>query len=223
MNKKQKYMKNYWQKNTKTLKRAMWMVDSSRSDSDWELDEFLVGGRNTWDMIFSDIKSDIVDYDNILEIGCGLGRILLHTVNRFKKSYGVDIDEGMINYAKEIRDGKGFDTPIYDVVDGTGSLSLYEDNLFSNIFSYICFQHIPYLDVQQNYIREIERVLKPGGIAALLIQNPNWCMTNNKIDLGRGMDIIELEDVIDKLEVVRKDDNTISTDSRNYWILLKKE
>ncbi|GAF67603.1 unnamed protein product [marine sediment metagenome] len=222
MDKQQEYMKDYWKHMTMTLTKAMYIVDTSNRD--WNLDEFLIKGKNTWDMIYNNIKNDIVDYDNILEIGCGLGRILLSTVDKFKESYGVDIDEGMINFAKKIRDDKNLGMPIYDVVDGTGSLSLYKDNFFSNIFSFICFQHIPYLDVQQKYIMEIERILKPGGIATLLIQNLNWRGSNNDINFGRGMSIAELENVTGKLKVIRRDDGpAFSPDDRNYWVILKKE
>lgn len=215
MNKEQKHMKDYWSDTTDTLEKAMYMVNSSKHD--WKLDEFLENGKSVWEEIYK-VKNQLPDSESVLEIGCGLGRLLNHTTEEFKRSYGCDIDYNMIKFAREI-DEKNIIN--YEVVDGTGELSMFFNNSFSFIYSFICFQHIPYLDVQQTYIKEIERILKPNGIASLLIQNRNWGSADNDISLGSGMSIEELKEVT-TLNVVSKDENFLSKDGRNYLVILKK-
>lgn len=216
MNKEQEHMKDYWKKTSDTLDRAMYFVNSSKNN--WKLDGFMLNGKEVWDKIFT-IKDELPDFHSVLEIGCGLGRVLSHTTNDFETSHGVDIDKGMIKYAEEI------DIEQYlnlDIVDGTGDLSIFFSNSFSFIYSVICFQHIPYVSIQQNYIKEIERILKPNGIARLMIQNPDWGSADNDISLGCGMHKDKIGDVIDKCEIVRVEDDFIGNDGRNYWVVLKK-
>ena len=42
--------------------------------------------------------------------------------------------------------------------------SLFQDSTFDFCFSYIVFQHVPTKSIVQDYIFEVARVLKPGGI-----------------------------------------------------------
>ena len=214
MNKEQEHMKEYWNNNTKTLERAMYIVNSSKKD--WVLNDFLESGKKVWTAIYDSVKDHLPDKFNVLDVGCGLGRVLYHAKKEFEQSYGVDIDEGMIKHAKGIQKDLNL-----EVVDGTGDMSMIFDDSISFVFSFICFQHIPYLDVQQKYIKEIERVLKPGGIAGLLVQNIEWCKDGKDISLGRGLSLEELKEVT-SLKVVSKDDKFLSHDNRNYWIILKK-
>jgi ubiquinone/menaquinone biosynthesis C-methylase UbiE len=215
MDKQKEHMKKYWDDNTTTLEKAMYIVNSSKHDWKWE--EFLETGKPVWEAIYNSVKEHLSDKASVLDIGCGLGRVLTHTKEQFGSSYGVDINEYMVGQCEKKHKDINF-----DVVNGTGSLSCFFSDAFSFVYSFICFQHIPYLNVQQNYIREIERVLQTSGIAGLLIQNPSWGNTNNEINLGRGMTLEELQEVTN-LKVICKDDNFLSSDGRNYWVILKKE
>jgi SAM-dependent methyltransferase len=215
MDKQREYMEKYWNENTGTLEKAMYIVNSSKHD--WEWEKFLETGKPVWYAIYESVEKYLPDCISVLDIGCGLGRVLIHTKEQFLQSFGVDINEYMIE--KCIINHKNLSL---ETVDGTGNLSCFYDGTMSFIYSFICFQHIPYLDVQQNYIKEIERVLKPNGIAGLLIQNLNWGSADNDISLGRGMSLEELQEVT-SLKVISKDDNFLSKDGRNYWVILKKE
>lgn len=215
MDKQKEHMTKYWDEQTTTLERAMYIVNSSKHNWKWE--EFLETGKPVWDAIYNSVKEHLPNKIAVLDVGCGLGRVLAHTKEQFLQAFGVDINSYMIEQCLERHKDMDF-----EIVAGNGSLSCFVSNAFSFVYSFICFQHIPYLDVQQNYIREIERVLQSGGIAGLLIQNPEWGNSNNEINLGRGMTLEELQKVT-SLKVVSKDDNFLSTDGRNYWIILRKE
>jgi SAM-dependent methyltransferase len=99
-----------------------------------------------------------------LEIGCGPGRLMRPMARHFAEIHGVDVSDEMIARARE----KLADIPNAHphATDGA-SLSLFEDESFDFVYSYAVFQHIPTRDVVFQYLREIHRVLKVGGLARL--------------------------------------------------------
>jgi ubiquinone/menaquinone biosynthesis C-methylase UbiE len=99
-----------------------------------------------------------------LEIGCGPGRLMRPMSRHFVEIHGVDVSDEMIALAKE----KLRDIPNAHVhlTDGA-SLPQFADDSFDFIYSYAVFQHIPSREVVYQYLREIRRVLKPGGLARL--------------------------------------------------------
>jgi ubiquinone/menaquinone biosynthesis C-methylase UbiE len=99
-----------------------------------------------------------------LEIGCGPGRLMRPMSRHFGEIHGVDVSDGMIAQAS----AKLNDIPHAHLHHTSGSdLSLFPANHFDFVYSYAVFQHIPSADVVFSYLRETERVLKPGGFARL--------------------------------------------------------
>ena len=99
-----------------------------------------------------------------LEIGCGPGRLMRPMSRHFVEIHGVDVSDEMIALARE----KLRDVPNAHphATDGA-SLAQFADDSFDFIYSYAVFQHIPSRDVVFQYLREIRRVLKTGGVARL--------------------------------------------------------
>jgi glycosyltransferase involved in cell wall biosynthesis/cyclopropane fatty-acyl-phospholipid synthase-like methyltransferase len=97
----------------------------------------------------------------ILEIGCGVGRVIKPLREMFAQVDGVDIAENMIQFAKEyLADGKQ-NGQVY-VNNGCDLQELKNEN-YDFVYSMIVFQHIRSISVVKNYFSEIFRVLKPGG------------------------------------------------------------
>lgn len=96
----------------------------------------------------------------VLEIGCGIGRLLKPLAPLVKEAVGVDISPEMVRRARERL--VGISNVQIDLTDGT--LSLYADESFDMCFSYAVFQHIPGKREIQKYVEEAHRVLKPGGV-----------------------------------------------------------
>jgi len=96
-----------------------------------------------------------------LEIGCGPGRLVKPMSRHFGEIHGVDVSDEMIRMARERLD----DIPHahFHATNGA-SLAMFADESFEFVYSYAVFQHIPSRDVVLEYMREVRRVLKPGGI-----------------------------------------------------------
>jgi SAM-dependent methyltransferase len=95
-----------------------------------------------------------------LEIGCGPGRLMKPLSRHFGEIHGVDVSDEMIRLARE----RLALIPHAHVHATNGaSLAQFADSSFDFVYSYAVFQHIPSRDVVLEYMREIRRVLKPGG------------------------------------------------------------
>ncbi len=96
-----------------------------------------------------------------LEIGCGLGRLMLPLADFFGEIHGVDVSEEMVRLAREkLRHIPHAHVHLTDGAD----LAAFADESFDFVYSYAVFQHIPSREVVMDYWREARRVLKNGGI-----------------------------------------------------------
>src|SRR5262249_14676664 len=97
----------------------------------------------------------------VLEIGCGIGRITRALAKFFGEVHAVDVSPEMIRLAREkLGDLKN----VHLYVNNGTDLSVLPDVPFHFAFSFIVFQHIPDKAVVENYIREVHRMLIPGGL-----------------------------------------------------------
>ena len=96
-----------------------------------------------------------------LEIGCGPGRLMKPLSRHFGEIHGVDVADEMIHLGrKRLSD---ISHAHFHVTDG-GTLPQFADESFEFIYSYAVFQHIPTRELVLSYMREIRRLLKPGGV-----------------------------------------------------------
>jgi SAM-dependent methyltransferase len=96
---------------------------------------------------------------DVLEIGCGQGRILHGIAPLFERTYGVDISDSMLKLAEAYLSGTG--VSLGKIVDSRFPL---KDKCVDVVFSTIVFQHIQDRETILAYLRESRRVLRPGGI-----------------------------------------------------------
>ncbi len=115
--------------------------------------------------------------ERLLDIGCWDGRLLerIRDARLYKELTGIDIVEAGVELSRK----KGFDA---QVVDLNAGFLPFPDQHFDGITFLAVLEHIfdPY-----SVIREIRRVLRPGGI--LVIDVPNVASVTNRarILLGR--------------------------------------
>ena len=93
----------------------------------------------------------------ILEIGCGIGRVLIPMCDYFGECIGIDISLEMVQKSQKYIEN----LPNCKILENNGTdLSMFTDNSFDFCFCYIVFQHIPEKKIVEQYIKEVSRVLK---------------------------------------------------------------
>lgn len=102
-----------------------------------------------------------------LEIGCGIGRILRPLAGECARVIGVDISPEMIAKARDYM--AGVDNAQLIVGDGA-SLPGVANQSVDFVYSLLVLIHVDKRSAYR-YLREIERVLRPGGLALLQFQN----------------------------------------------------
>jgi cyclopropane fatty-acyl-phospholipid synthase-like methyltransferase len=114
----------------------------------------------------SDLESQVLDGLDVsprwrvLEIGCGVGRLLRPLAGRVARAVGVDLSAAMLALAREYCDG----VPNVELKLTDGGLDFLPAGAFDFVFSHIVFQHIPRKAYAERYFRDAFRVLVPGGI-----------------------------------------------------------
>ena len=113
----------------------------------------------------------------VLEIGCGAGRITRALAGLFGEVYAVDISEEMVRQANLAL--RGF--PKAHALRNNGNdLSVVQEHWrarygdeppsFDFAFSIIVFQHIPSREIIESYVREVNRLLRPGALFKFQVQ-----------------------------------------------------
>jgi len=149
---------------------ARYYVNTERQD--WTDDDFFRSGERT---VAEEILTDMINICQgkdpgqmrVLEIGCGAGRVTRALAGRFGEVYGVDISGEMIRQATAAL----ADRPNAHVRQNNGKdLAVLGDLVFDFAFSSIVFQHIPSREIVENYVREVHRLLRPGGLFKFQVQ-----------------------------------------------------
>jgi len=141
----------------------------SRAREDYKL--HIATGHSASDETFQasgrrDLETVILDGIDLdpsgigLEIGCGVGRLLVPLSERIAMVRGVDISPVMVEKSREYCAGrKNVRVELTD-----GSLRTIQSRSIDFAFSFIVFQHIPDRAPIQAYVREVARCLRQGGL-----------------------------------------------------------
>lgn len=93
----------------------------------------------------------------VLDVGCGPGEMAAKLMERGYEVWGLDIAEPMIRYARDRCGADRFRVGDIEHIP-------FRDNTFDAV---VCLGVIEYLDTDEQALREMWRVLKPGGTAVV--------------------------------------------------------
>jgi ubiquinone/menaquinone biosynthesis C-methylase UbiE len=137
---------------------------------------YIASWRKEWDPA-SFLASGEEDYNNfvhpvlercsipttgrvIVELGCGAGRMTPNFARRYNHVLALDLSFEMLHRAREIHSQT---KNILWLRVGGADLSCLASDSADFLFSYLVLQHIPDEKLVFSYIREMLRVLRPGG------------------------------------------------------------
>ncbi len=97
-----------------------------------------------------------------LDVGCGLGRLLLrlHSRGNLSALYGIDMSQGAVSLAKML-------VPEANICAGDVKNMPFSSDTFDYV---ICTEVLEHID-GDGVIQECYRVLKPGGVALITVPN----------------------------------------------------
>ena len=95
---------------------------------------------------------------DVLEIGCAQGRGLVALAELGHRPYGIDPHEPALEVARELAAARGV---AFEAVLGQAERIPYEDGSFDLVLAFSVMEHVD--DVRAS-LREIHRVLRPGGV-----------------------------------------------------------
>ena len=107
----------------------------------------------------------------ILEVGCGIGRIIEFVAQDFQEVYGIDISEEMIKQAEKRLVNKAN----IHLCATDGLYYPFPNDFFDTVFSFITFQHMPGRITVKKNLEEIARVLKKIGLAKIQFRGAPAC------------------------------------------------
>ena len=160
-------MREYWDERAR--EDAFYFVDNRINYKDPADEErFWRMGREDLDELLGSLDMTIGSEDVVVEIGCGVGRLTRVIAERARAVKAIDVSAEMLAIARRENDSLSNVTWI----EGDGvSLAGVGDASAELVVSHVVFQHIPDPRITLGYVREIGRVLAPGGLAALQMSN----------------------------------------------------
>lgn len=192
------------------------------SDSGKKIDEFEImrSGQEDFekyvlnDQILKDLLTQSQERD-VLEIGAGIGRITEHLSKQFKTVCALDISDQMLAIARKRLLGKT------NVIwkENWGNDIPMSDQSFDFVFSYKVFKYLSSPILLADYLREIYRCLRPGGLAKINLRSgvqPHRWQWFFGISLARE----NVEQLAKEagLQILK----TEAENSKSLWLWLKK-
>jgi SAM-dependent methyltransferase len=105
-----------------------------------------------------------------LELGCGVGRLVLPLARRFQEIVGVDIARGMVQRAVSCARGNGIKNASFLLISGPEDLLPKAAKYAGScdfIYSLLVFQHIPEFPIIEAYLHAVRVLLHKRGLAYL--------------------------------------------------------
>lgn len=161
-------MRNDWDERARENARHF----IATANEEWSEEEFYESGRlGVFHEVLTDLSNVCQGKDpkqmKVLEIGCGTGRMTRALAEVFGEVYSVDVSGEMIARGKR---GLADLSNAHLFQNNGADLQVLGDIRVDFAFSYIVFQHIPSREVIYNYTREVNRVLRPGGLFKFQVQ-----------------------------------------------------
>jgi SAM-dependent methyltransferase len=128
----------------------------------WDPAAFFATGQFEVEKLFERLVRDgqKACFERALDFGCGVGRLSEALASRCTTVSAVDVSEVMVAKAREFSTHGNVDY----IVNSAPDLRIFPDRFFDLCVSHLVLQHVG-RRLAVAYLREIVRVLAPGGVA----------------------------------------------------------
>lgn len=147
---------------------AFYFVDSRLTYGAPDVERFWRDGETDLDTLLSLLGVAVGPADVVVDIGCGLGRLTRALAGRVREVHALDVSPQMLARARDLNGHLG--NVRWHEGDGE-RLTGVPDGAATACVSHVVFQHIPDPRVTMGYVREMGRVLSPGGWAGFQVSN----------------------------------------------------
>lgn len=124
---------------------------------------------NDWERSLGGIARNFDQFENIVDYGCGCGRVLRHLKPRLRpeqKLHAMDVDADAIGWVQQ--NIQGVETHVLSPMPPTTLPNASIDL----VLNHSVFTHLTE-DVQTLWLAEVARIVKPGGLAVLTFHGRN--------------------------------------------------
>lgn len=129
---------------------------------------------------------DIVNQQDVLDFGCGIGRWVTFLSKSFENYYGADITEPMLAEAIRKHRHKGF----FKVIELDGVIPFGRQR-FDLIWTCVVLQHLTDDAILQFYVKQFYDRLKNNG-KIIIVENIHKATSNTYIKYRTALDYIEI-------------------------------
>jgi SAM-dependent methyltransferase len=159
-------MERFW--DARAREDPYYFVDSRLEYGAPDEDAFWAGGLEALDRLLGAVGAAIEPGSAVVDVGCGLGRLTRPLAERAGRVIAIDVSREMLDRAMALNG----DLDNVEWVHGDGTtLRPLADGSVDACLSHVVFRHVPDPAITLGYVREIGRVLRPGGFAAIEVSN----------------------------------------------------
>jgi len=155
-------MARFW--DARAREDAFFFVDNRLRYGAPDLEWLWAEGLRDLDRVLDLTGMRVGGEETVLDLGCGVGRLTRGLAARARRVVALDVSNEMLERARTLN--AHLANVEWVLGDGTDLAPLADDSL-DGCVSHVVFQHISDPNVTLGYVRELGRVLRRGGWAAL--------------------------------------------------------
>jgi SAM-dependent methyltransferase len=160
------HMERFW--DARAREDALFFVDSRMAYSAPDEEQFWRGGEEAVERLLGVLGVELPPDSMVVDIGCGVGRLTRPLSRAAAQVKAIDVSSEMLAEAQRLNG----ELDNVEWLHGDGqSLQPIADAGVDACISHVVFRHIPDPAITLGYIREMGRVLRPGGFAAFELSN----------------------------------------------------
>lgn len=160
------HMRRFW--DARARENVYYFINNTLDYRAPDAERFWASGEEVWELLADSLDVRLRPSDMALDVGCGMGRLTRALAARAREVIGLDVSAEMVQRAR----AANRDLPNVRFLEGDGAtLAGISDASVDAIVSFVVFHHIPDPMITLGYVREMGRVLRPGGWAAFQVSD----------------------------------------------------